>query len=79
MLVIFGGVREGCYRNKILCTNYEDHILLLANRPAQGESLLHCQKQAAGGIDLHENANKMEYLRFKRERASEISWQVRVL
>ena len=38
--------------------NYTDEIALLANTPAQAESLLHSLEQAAGGIGLHDNADK---------------------
>ena len=37
---------------------------LRANTPAQAKSLLHSLKQAAGGIDLHLNADKTEYMCF---------------
>ena len=46
---------------------YADDLALLANTPAQTESLLRCLEQAARGIDLHVNANKTEYMCFKRE------------
>ena len=36
----------------------------LANTPTQAESPLHSLEQAAGGIGLHVNANKMEYMCF---------------
>ena len=45
-----------------------DNIALLANTPTQAESLLHSQEQAAGGIGLHVNANKTEYMLFNQER-----------
>ena len=44
--------------------NYADDIALLANTPAQAESLLHSLKQAAAGIGLHVNADKTEYMCF---------------
>ena len=37
---------------------------MLTNTPAQAESLLHCIEQVAGRIDLHMNADKMEYMCF---------------
>ena len=37
--------------------------------PAQTESLLHCLKQAARGIDLYLNVNKIEFMSFKQEDA----------
>ena len=44
--------------------------MLLANTPAQAESLLHTQEQEVRGIGLHVNANIIEYMRFKQEGAS---------
>ena len=47
--------------------DYTDDIALFANTPTQAESLLHSLKQAAGGIGLHVNADKMEYMCFNRK------------
>ena len=41
-------------------------IVLLANAPTQVEYLLHCLEQAAGGISIYVNANKMEYMHFNQ-------------
>ena len=41
-------------------------IVLLANTPAQAKSLLHSLEQAAAGIGLHVNADKIEYLWFNQ-------------
>ena len=41
-------------------------IALLANSPAQAKSLLHNLERAAGGIDLHVNADKAEYMCFNQ-------------
>ena len=49
--------------------NYTDDLMLLANTPAQTESLLHRLEQEVGGIGLRENANKMEVIWFKQEGA----------
>ena len=38
-------------------TDYTDDIALLANAPAQAETLLHSLERAAAGIGLHVNAN----------------------
>ena len=38
--------------------DYADDIALIANTPAQAESLLHSLDRAAGGISLHVNADK---------------------
>ena len=46
--------------------DYADNITLLTNTPAQAESLLHCLEQAAGGIGLHVNADKTEYMYFNK-------------
>ena len=37
-------------------------IVLLASTPTQAKSLLHNLEQAAGGIGLHVNADKTEYI-----------------
>ena len=50
-------------------TDYADNIALPANTPAEAESLLHSLEQAAEGISLNMNANKTEYMCFKREGA----------
>ena len=42
--------------------DYADDIVLLANTPTQPKTLLHCQKRATAGIDLHVNADKTEYM-----------------
>ena len=41
-------------------TDYGDDIAILANAPAQAETLLHSLEQAATGIGLHVNAHKTE-------------------
>ena len=46
--------------------DYADDIALLAYSPAQAESLLHSLEQAAGGIGLHVNAEKTEYMCFNQ-------------
>ena len=51
----------------IIDVNYADDIALLANTPTQGENLLHSLEQAAGGIDLHVNADKTEYMCFNQK------------
>ena len=47
-------------------TDYADDIALLANTPAQAETMLHSLEQAAGGIGLHANADKTEYVCFNQ-------------
>ena len=46
--------------------DYADNIVLLANTPAQAETLLHILGRAAAGIGLYVNADKMEYMCFKQ-------------
>ena len=46
--------------------DYADDIVLLANSPAQAETLLHSLEQAAAGIGLHINAHKTEYMCFNQ-------------
>ena len=50
----------------IMDADYADDIALLANTPAQAKTLLHFLKQAAAGIGLHVNADKMEYMCFNQ-------------
>ena len=45
--------------------NAED-IALLANTPAQGETLIHSLERATAGIGLHVNAHKTEYMCFNQ-------------
>ena len=47
-------------------TNYADDIAILANAPAQAETLLHSLEWAAAGIGLHVNAHKAEYMSFNQ-------------
>ena len=54
---------------------FVDDIALLANSPAQAESLLHSLQQAAGGIALQVNADKAEYTCFnQRSHISTLKW-----
>ena len=46
--------------------DYTDGRVLLANIPAQTESLLHWLEQAVGGIGLHVNAHKTENMCFNQ-------------
>ena len=41
--------------------DYSDDVAILANAPAQAETLLHSLERAAAGIVLHFNAHKTEY------------------
>ena len=54
--------------------DYTDDIALLANTPAQTESLLHSLERTAGGIGLHVNADKTEYMCNQRVNISTLSW-----
>ena len=48
----------------IMNADYADGIALLVNTPAQGKTLLHRLKWTAGGIGLHVNADKTEFMCF---------------
>ena len=50
----------------IMDTGYTDNIGLLANLPAQADSLLHSLERVAGGIGLHVNTDKTEYICFNQ-------------
>ena len=43
-----------------------DDIALLANTSVQAKSQLHSLERAAGGIGLHVNANKIEYMSYNQ-------------
>ena len=51
---------------RITDADYADGIALLANTPAQAETLLHSLEQAAAGIGLHVNADKTECMSFNQ-------------
>ena len=46
----------------IIDEGYANDLALLVNTSAQAESLLHSQKHTVGGIGLHVNNDKKEYL-----------------
>ena len=46
--------------------DYTDDIALLADAPAQAETLLHSLEQTAAGISLHVNSYKTEYMCFNQ-------------
>ena len=46
--------------------DYTDDIAIMANAPAQVETLLHSLERAAAGIGLHVNAHKTEYMCFNQ-------------
>ena len=50
----------------IVDMDYADDIAVLANTPAQPETLLHCLGWADAGIGLYLNAHKMEYMCFNQ-------------
>ena len=58
--------------------DYADDIAILANTPAQVETLLHSLERAAGGIGYHVNAHKTEYMCLNQTSgsSSETSWEV---
>ena len=60
----------------IMDTDYADDIALLANTPTQVEYLLHSLERAAGGIGLHVNTVKMEFMCFNlRGSISTLYWR----
>ena len=57
--------RSRRYPAKIITdTDYADDIAILANTPAQAETLQHSLEWAAAAIGLHVNAHKTEYMCF---------------
>ena len=46
--------------------DYADDIAILANAPAQAETLLYSLERAAAGIGLHVKAHKTEYICFNQ-------------
>ena len=46
--------------------DYADDIAILANAPAQAETLLHSLERDAAAIGLHVNAQKTEYMCFNQ-------------
>ena len=46
--------------------DYTDDIALLANTPAQAKTQLRSLEQAAAGIGLHVNTDKLEYMCFNQ-------------
>ena len=59
--------RSRWYPSKTITdTDYADDIALLANTPAQAETLLHSLERAVAGISLHANAHKTEYMCFNQ-------------
>ena len=70
-------IKENCFKltkersrkyptKTITDTSYADDIALLANAPAQAETLLHSLERVTAGIGLHVNAHKMEYMCFNQ-------------
>ena len=53
--------------------DYANDIALLAKTPAQFEYLLYSLEKAAGGIGLHVNADKTEYMCFNQNQRGDIS------
>ena len=47
--------------------NYTDDLVLLANTPNQIEFILHNLEQAAKGIGLHVNPDKIEFMCFNQD------------
>ena len=51
---------------EISSISYADDIAILANAPAQAETLLHTLESAAAGIGFYDNAHKTEYMCFNQ-------------
>ena len=47
--------------------DYADDLALLANTPAQAESLLHSLEKAAKNVGLYVNSDKTEFICFKKK------------
>ena len=59
--------RSGRYpTHTITDADYTDDIVLLANAPTHAETLLYSLERGAVGIDLHVNADKIEYMCFNQ-------------
>ena len=66
---VFKLAKERIRRNSaqtITDVDYADDIALLANISAQAETLVHILEWIAGGIGLHINAGKSEYMYFNQ-------------
>ena len=50
----------------IMDMDYANDITLLVNTPAQAKTLQHSLERAAGGIGLHVNTDKTEYMCFNQ-------------
>ena len=59
--------RRRSHTQSITDANNADGIALLEIITIEVESLLHCLEQEKGGIDLHVNADKSEYMSFNRK------------
>ena len=73
----FDKIKENCFKltkersrkypaKTITDVDYTNDIALLANAPAQAETLLHSLQWAAAGICLHVNAHTKEYMCFNQ-------------
>ena len=51
----------------ITADDYANDIALLANTPAQAESLIHSLERTATGVGLYVNAHKTKYMCFKQK------------
>ena len=58
--------RRRCPVKTITDSDYADDIELLANAPAQAETLLNSLERATAGIGIHVNAHKTEYICFDK-------------
>ena len=64
----------------VIDAHYANDLVLFANTPAQAESYCTLQEQTGGGIGLHVNTNKTEYMCFKWEAISTLSgWPLKLV
>ena len=54
---------------------YSDNLALLANTPAQAESLLPNQEKAARGIGIYMNSDKSKLMSFNQDGAISTLWR----
>ena len=54
------------FAQTIMDVDYADETAPLANTPTQAKTLLYSLERAVGGIGLHDNAEKMEYMSFNQ-------------
>ena len=61
------GKKQAIHHTNYYGPDYANDIALRTNAHTQAEFLLYCLEQAAGGIGLHANADKTEYMCFNHK------------